>query len=151
MTKRFIFLTPGEGDLKVLRPESGTPQDGIISPVLATCACTTRWICGSRESFSAVVEAGVSTSLCRRLCLRLWASRRGPAVLQRVGRTLRKFGLELAGDKTRVIPFSRYRQGETSFEFLGFEFRWGVNRKGQCVAQATHRTKEVARLTETGN
>ena len=45
---------------------------------------------------------------------------------------LRKFGLELAPDKTRVMPFSRYRQGETSFEFLGFEFRWGVNRKGQA-------------------
>jgi hypothetical protein len=45
---------------------------------------------------------------------------------------LRKFGLELAKDKTRVMPFSRYRQGETSFEFLGFEFRWGVNCKGQA-------------------
>ena len=45
---------------------------------------------------------------------------------------LRKFGLELAQDKTRVMPFSRYRQGETSFEFLGVEFRWGVNRKGQA-------------------
>src|SRR5215213_7211470 len=45
---------------------------------------------------------------------------------------LRKFGLELAQDKTQVMPFSRYRQGETSFEFLGFEFRWGVNRKGQA-------------------
>jgi hypothetical protein len=43
------------------------------------------------------------------------------------------FGLELAKDKTRVMPFSRYRQGETSFEFLGFEFRWGVNRKGQAI------------------
>jgi hypothetical protein len=30
------------------------------------------------------------------------------------------------------MPFSRYSQGETSFEFLGFEFRWGVNRKGQA-------------------
>ena len=30
------------------------------------------------------------------------------------------------------MPFSHYRQGETSFEFLGFEFRWGVNRKGQA-------------------
>jgi RNA-directed DNA polymerase len=45
---------------------------------------------------------------------------------------LRKLGLELAPDKTRVMPFSRYRQCETSFEFLGFEFRWGVNRKGHA-------------------
>ena len=52
---------------------------------------------------------------------------------------LRKFGLELAQDKTLVIPFSRYPQGETSFEFLGFEFRWSVNRKGHAwLSDAPH-------------
>jgi hypothetical protein len=40
---------------------------------------------------------------------------------------LRKFELELAAEKTRVLPFSRYRRGETSFDFLGFEFRWGTD------------------------
>ena len=48
---------------------------------------------------------------------------------------LRKFGLELAAEKTRVIPFSRYRKGETSFDFLGFEFRWGTDRQGQARLQ----------------
>jgi hypothetical protein len=48
---------------------------------------------------------------------------------------LRKFELELAAEKTRVIPFSRYRRGETSFDFLGFEFRWGTDRKGQARLQ----------------
>jgi len=48
---------------------------------------------------------------------------------------LRKFGLELAAEKTRVIPFSRYRRGETSFDFLGFEFRWGTDRKGRARLQ----------------
>ena len=33
--------------------------------------------------------------------------------------------------KTRIIPFNRpQRAGKTSFEFLGFEFRWGKDRKG---------------------
>ena len=48
---------------------------------------------------------------------------------------LRKFGLELAAEKTRVLPFSRDRRGETSFDFLGFEFRWGTDRKGQARLQ----------------
>jgi len=31
-----------------------------------------------------------------------------------------------------VIPFSRYHDlGKTSFDFLGFEFRWGRDRKGR--------------------
>src|SRR6266849_3671347 len=41
----------------------------------------------------------------------------------------------VAAEKTRVIPFSRYRRGETSFDFLGFEFRWGTDRKGQARLQ----------------
>ena len=45
---------------------------------------------------------------------------------------LEKFGLELSGAKTRIIPFSRHRQaGKTSVGFLGFEFRWGKDRKGR--------------------
>jgi hypothetical protein len=49
-----------------------------------------------------------------------------------LGQRLEKFGLELSGAKTRIIPFSRYRQaGKMRFEFLGFEFRWGKDRKGQ--------------------
>ena len=47
---------------------------------------------------------------------------------------LGKFGLELAEDKTRVIRFTRFRKVEkTYFEFLGFEFRWAVDRKGRDI------------------
>ena len=64
----------------------------------------------------------------------------------------RKFELELAGEKTRVIPFSRYRRGETSFDFLGFEFRWGTDRQGEARLQRrTSRKKfrsSVKRLAE---
>src|SRR5262244_1353219 len=43
-----------------------------------------------------------------------------------LGQRLGKFGLELSAAKTRIIPFSRHRlAGQTRFEFLGFEFRWG--------------------------
>jgi len=52
-----------------------------------------------------------------------------------LGERLRKFGLALAEEKTRVIPFSRYRRGDTSFDFLGFEFRWGTDRKGRARLQ----------------
>ena len=51
---------------------------------------------------------------------------------QALGQRLGKVGLALATDKTRVIPFSpRQALGTTSFAFLGFEFRWGRDRKGQ--------------------
>ncbi|MGQ9600716.1 MAG: hypothetical protein ACUVWZ_15035 [Anaerolineae bacterium] len=48
------------------------------------------------------------------------------------GQRLRKFGLELSEKKTRVIPFSREQDlGKTDFDFLGFEFRWGRDRRGR--------------------
>ena len=51
-----------------------------------------------------------------------------------VGKRLGKFGLELAQEKTNIISFSRFRKQEnTKFEFLGFEFRWGLDRKGKDI------------------
>jgi hypothetical protein len=49
-----------------------------------------------------------------------------------LGRRLKTFGLDLSAAKTRILPFSQHRQaGQTRFEFLGFEFRWGKDRKGK--------------------
>ena len=48
-----------------------------------------------------------------------------------LGKRLGKYGLKLAMNKTRVISFSRFRKYEkTCFDFLGFEFRWDINRLG---------------------
>jgi RNA-directed DNA polymerase len=60
-----------------------------------------------------------------------------------LGQRLEKFGLKLSAAKTRLIPFNRYRAaGQTSFEFLGFAFRWGKDRKGQDhLKRRTARTK----------
>jgi Group II intron, maturase-specific domain len=60
-----------------------------------------------------------------------------------LGQRLGKFELELSREKSRVIPFSRHRHAEkTSFEFLGFEFRWGKDRGGQDhLKRRTSRTK----------
>ncbi len=133
LIKKWLKAGVLDTDGKVRRPEGGTPQGGVISPVLA--------------------------NIYLHYVLDLWFERvfqrscKGKAFLQRyaddfvcgfeqaaeaqrfyreLGERLGKFGLELAEAKTRVIPFSRYRRGETSFDFLGFEFRWGTDRKGQA-------------------
>jgi len=49
---------------------------------------------------------------------------------QELSPRLAKFGLELSAEKTRVLAFSaQHDLGKTSFDFLGFEFRWGRDRK----------------------
>ena len=70
-----------------------------------------------------------------------------------LGQRLKKFGLELSPEKTRVIPFDRTTYaGRTSFEFLGFEFRWGRDRSGKAhLKRRTARKKlrgSLSRFTE---
>jgi hypothetical protein len=63
---------------------------------------------------------------------------------QELGQRLGKFGLELSAEKTRVIPFSQYRDaGQTSFDFLGFEFRWGKDRAGKPRVQRRTARKKL--------
>ena len=44
---------------------------------------------------------------------------------------LAKFGLRLSPTKTRRLEFPREGDGKASFDFLGFEFRWGRDRDGR--------------------
>ena len=61
-----------------------------------------------------------------------------------LGQRLGKFGLELSAEKTRVIPFSRHRPAaQTSFEFLGCEFRWGKTRAGKDHRERRPSRKQV--------
>jgi len=65
---------------------------------------------------------------------------------------LRKFGLELSEEKTNIIPFSRYRKEEKSwFEFLGFEFRWGISRNGKDIIKRRTSRKKLRKSLKNVN
>ncbi len=53
-------------------------------------------------------------------------------LLNALGLRLKKFGLELAEEKTGMVVFSRLKKHlGTKFSFLGFDFRWVASRKGK--------------------
>lgn len=120
-------------DGTVLHPVTGPPQGGTVSPILANVFlhdALALW-------FDKVVKQHGRGEACliRYAADFVWAFE-DQADAERfyhvLGQRREKFGLELSGAKTRIIPFSRHRQaGKTSFEFLGFEFRWGKDRKGR--------------------
>jgi RNA-directed DNA polymerase len=129
---------------QVLHPVTGTPQGGIVSPILANVYlhyALDLW-------FHKVVKPR-----CRgEACLIRFADDFVAAFqhqddaerfYQELSQRLAKFGLELSADKTRVIPFSQHHDlGKTSFDFLGFEFRWGKDRTGTPrVKRRTSRKK----------
>jgi RNA-directed DNA polymerase len=120
-------------DGTVLHPVTGTPQGGTVSPILAHVFlhyALDLW-------FDKVVKQHCRGEACLiRYADDFVCACEDQADAERfyhvLGQRLEKFGLELSGAKTRIIPFSRHRQaGKTSFEFLGFEFRWGKDRKGR--------------------
>ena len=131
-------------DGKVIRPETGTPQGGIISPILANVYLhyvLDVW-------FEKVVKRHCKGKSCIiRFADDYVCAFENQSDAQRVyevmGKRLGKFGLELSAEKTRVISFSpNEKSGKNSFDFLGFEFRWGKDLKGKAhVKRRTARKK----------
>jgi len=121
-----------ETDGQVIHPETGTPQGGSVSPVLANVylhyvldlwfqrkivkqcegeACLIRYADDFTCAFEKATEAD-------------W-------FLSELETRLKKFGLSVSAKKTRRIEFPRNGDGTESFDFLGFEFRWGQDRRGR--------------------
>ncbi|MGD8402048.1 MAG: group II intron reverse transcriptase/maturase [Anaerolineales bacterium] len=122
-----------ETDGKVVHPITGSPQGGIVSPILANIYLhfvLDQW-------FHKVVIPNCSGEAC----LIRYADdfvcafekvEDAQRFYQSLGKRLKKFNLELSAEKTHIIPFSPSRQkGCVPFNFLGFEFRWGKDRAGK--------------------
>jgi len=136
LIKKWLKAGVLDTDGKVLRPEGGTPQGGIISPILANVYLHYALDLWFEKVFqrSCKGEAFLIRYADDFVC-GFGREEDAQRFYSELEERLRKFGLELAAAKTRVLPFSRYRLGETSFDFLGFEFRWGTDRKGQARLQ----------------
>ena len=132
-------------DGQVLHPATGTPQGGIISPILANVYlhyALDLW-------FHKVVKPRCHGEACLiryadDFVVAFQHQADADRFYQELGQRLGKFGLELSAEKTRVIPFSQYRDaGQTSFDFLGFEFRWGKDRAGKPRVQRRTARKKL--------
>jgi RNA-directed DNA polymerase len=115
----------------VTNPATGTPQGGIISPILANVYLhytldlwfdkIVRRSCKGRAKIVRYADDFVCAFQYRH---------EAEDFYEELGKRLLKFKLALAPKKTRLLRFSRFQVGRGYFEFLGFEFRWGKNRKG---------------------
>ena len=119
-------------DGKTLHPETGTPQGGVISPILANVYlhyALDMWFqkvviphCHGQAYLIRFADDFVCVFEYEEDAQRFY---------EVLGKRLGKFGLELSAEKTQIIPFSAKALGMSSFDFLGFEFRWGKDRKGK--------------------
>lgn len=121
-----------EEDGQVVHPATGTPQGGVVSPVLANIY------------LHYVVDLWFHRRVAKRCqgeaCLIRYAddlvcafekAEEADRFLGELEVRLGKFGLRLSPTKTRRMAFPREGSGRESFDFLGFEFRWGRDRQGR--------------------
>jgi RNA-directed DNA polymerase len=142
-------------DGAVRYPEAGTPQGGVISPLLANIYL--------HEVLDVWFEQDIKPRLKGRAMLLRYAddavlgfsqeedARRVLAVLpKRFG----KYGLSLHPEKTRLIDFRRPRGGgpkgpseprRRTFDLLGFTHYWGRSRRGYWVIKQKTATDRLSR------
>jgi group II intron reverse transcriptase/maturase len=88
----------------------GTPQGGVISPLLANI-----YLHSFDKMFQQSAIAGTLVRYADDLVILL--KRDGVRVLEKVARMLRRLGLELSREKTRIV------EAKDGFDFLGVHFR----------------------------
>ncbi len=147
---------------RIAHPEAGTPQGGVISPLLANIylhEVLDRWletVVWPRVRAARLIRYADDFVL---LFQREDDARRVMAVL---GKRFDRFGLQLHPEKTRLLSFDspglgkKRAQRERSFNFLGFTHYWVRSRKGHWVvkqrtakdrfSRAILRAKEQCRL-----
>ena len=128
----------------VIHPVTGTPQGGIVSPILANVYLyyvLDLW-------FEKVVKPRCKGEvyLCRYaddFVVLFQSEREANWFYQELPKRLEKFGLELSPEKSHILSFSKYRIDENNrFDFLGLEYHWGYDRKHQpCIKRRTSRQK----------
>ena len=119
-------------DGRIIHQGAGTPQGGIVSPILANVYL--------HYALNLWFEYVVKTQCHGEALICLYADdfvcafryrNDAERFFRTLPKRLGKFGLEVAPEKTQLMRFSRFHPGmERRFTFLGFELYWFEDRKG---------------------
>ena len=147
--KRFLIGGIMEGT-ELKESDRGTPQGGLISPVLANVYL--------HYVLDLWFEKGIKPRLKGEAYYVRYADdflimfqyeNEARKVMQALIPRLGKFGLEVAEDKTRILPIGRFKGTKEDFDFLGFTFyntktRTGKYRVGVRTSKKKLKAKKQA-------
>lgn len=133
-----------EEDGKVIHPQTGTPQGGVISPVLANL-----YLHYVLDVWFHHVIKPQQRGRCRLIryaddFVACFEYRHEATAFEAALKTrLAKFGLEVAEDKTKTLRFGQNGGPHNGrFDFLGFEFYWEPDRQGKPRVKRRTATKK---------
>lgn len=146
------WLKAGVLDSGVLqRSETGTPQGGVVSPILSNVFLhhvLDKWM---TETVRPRVGAFRLVRYADDFVIAFRNRRDGERVLAVLGARLAKFGLSLHPTKTRYVDFRPLAGGHDSqnrFDFLGFTHLWGKSRRGRWVVRQFTAKARLARAAK---
>lgn len=121
-------------------PETGTPQGGVISPLLSNIylhAVLDEWFV---EQIQPLLRGRAFLVRYADDFVMGFEHREDAERVQRVlPKRFARFGLSLHPEKTRLVNFTRpdrtRKDRSETFDFLGFTHYWGVSRRGKWVVQ----------------
>ena len=128
--KRFLKAGVIE-DYKYYESDKGTPQGGLISPILANV-----YLHYVLDNWFQVIKKKLKGEayLIRYaddFVLMFQYEETAKEFYKILVERMRKFKLELAEDKTRILPFGRFKGTKETFDFLGFTFSNGTTLTGK--------------------
>ncbi len=135
---------------KVINPLTGTPQGGIVSPILANVYLhygLDQWVeqvVGKQIKGKLKYVRYADDYVCA-FSLKSDAER----FYRNLGKRLAKFNLTVAEEKTRMISFSPYIKESGRFDFLGFEMSWGRSRRGHKTVRRRTAKKKLLKTLKT--
>lgn len=140
---------------KVTRPEAGSPQGGVISPLLSNIylhEVLDRWF--EREVKTGLKGAAELIRFADDFVIICKDQTEAEELLERIRKRFETYGLTIHPEKTRIVdfrdPYGSTRKPET-FDFLGFTHYWGKTRKGgMAMKSKTSGKKYRAALSKVG-
>ncbi len=120
--KRFLIAGAME-DGAYLETDRGTPQGGLISPVLANVYLhyvLDTWF--EYEIKPRMHGEAYYVRYADDFLIMFQYENDAEAVMRVLPKRLGRFSLEVAVDKTRILPFGRFKGTKEAFDFLGFTF-----------------------------
>ena len=143
-------------DGTVRHPESGTPQGGVISPLLANVylhEVLDKWF--EHEIKPRLEGSATLVRYADDFVIVLSSERDARWVWDVLPKRFGRYNLDLHPDKSGIVPFRRpplnKRQGagEGTFDFLGFTHHWARSRKGNWVVKQKTARSRLARAVRT--
>jgi group II intron reverse transcriptase/maturase len=132
---------------EVQEPESGTPQGGVISPLLANIflhEVLDKWF--EQEVKPRMKGSALLVRYADDALMVFSLEKDAKRVMAVLAKRFMRFGLNLHPDKTRLVDFRRSRQTDhqggsgqgsepAGFDFLGFTHYWGKTQKGNLAVK----------------